>query len=230
MLLIFIYPLVLLYLVPWEDLTDAFKAAPRWAQGLVAAGVLSMVGVAVVVGQQLAEQQQNTPPLAGEATATPGPEDDEQPSHRPPTPEASLVEDEPLFPGRLDAQASDQEREQGEFARIGAKAARVESWSWDRGFVAVEVEVRNEGDSNSHVSQNEFRLQTPSGQVLDSAFQHFSPDGELPSADLLPGGSARGNVLFNVRDETGDFFVLWKPGLDRDRGIWLIQVSRSPDS
>lgn len=232
LVLVFLSPLVLLYVTPWEDVTAAFVAAPRRVQAAIVALVLVVAAIGVVVARTQGSEQSSPAGLADADGSTQTKVDDGMAT----TPathsrEAAEVPAEPearpgrLFRGRPDAQPADQERRRGQFAEISGVSARVLGWQWDDSYVAVRVEVRNGNDDGYYVSQNEFRLQTPNRRVLDSGFQHFDWDGELVDADLLPGGRAVGNVLFDVGAERGEFYVLWKPGVDRDRGVWRIRVT-----
>jgi hypothetical protein len=44
-------------------------------------------------------------------------------------------------------------------------------------------------------------------------------------ADLVSGGTATGTVSFDIGDETGDFYPIYKPdAFDAARGIWKATV------
>lgn len=135
-----------------------------------------------------------------------------------------------LFPGRPDAQGEDQERNIGEEARLSGYTAVVNSAEFvqsisefeDAGYVKINVTVTNRDDAAQPYNLFDWRLQSPGGTVKDAGFVSAPT---LDSGDLVGGGTVTGDVYFDVGDEKGDFFVIYKPdAFDAARGVWKVTV------
>ncbi len=135
-----------------------------------------------------------------------------------------------LFPGRLDAQGEDQERNIGEEARLSGYTAVVNSAEFvqtvsdfeDAGYVKINVTVTNRDDAAQPYNLFDWRIQTPGGTVQDAGFVSAAT---LGSGDLVSGGTVTGDIYFEVGAETGDFFVVYKPDpFDAARGVWKVTV------
>lgn len=135
-----------------------------------------------------------------------------------------------LFPDRPDTQSEDQEREIGDSARLSGYTTTVDSAEFvqsvsdfeDAGYVRIGVTVVNRDDSAQPYNLFDWVLQTPGGQVLDPALVTVPT---LDSGDLVGGGEVTGDVYFEVGDQTGEFFIVYKPdAFDAARGVWSVTV------
>jgi hypothetical protein len=131
-----------------------------------------------------------------------------------------------LFPGRPDAQESDQERNIGQPAVLGGMEAIVTRAAFQQslnefetdGYFVVEVTLRNTSGESQPYNEFDWRVQTDNGQVLDAT---LSTEATLNSGDLVDGGSVSGKIIFDAPTTGG--FVIWKPNaFESDRGIWKI--------
>jgi hypothetical protein len=137
-----------------------------------------------------------------------------------------------LYPGRSNSQKEDQER------RIGEQPARLAGYSaWvlsagfvqqiskyeDDGYLRLHVRSLNRDDATQPFSEEDWRLQTPQGQVLDPAL--FLLADSLGSGELVEGGQVEGDVFFRDIGEHGQYFAIYKPkDQDAARGIWGFPV------
>lgn len=135
-----------------------------------------------------------------------------------------------LFPGRVDAQPQDQERQIGQPVTLRGIEANVQSAGFRRslnsfqedGYIVAQIALTNVGSKAAPYSPTEWRIQTPDGQVKDITFM---TDGQLDSGDLVAGGKASGSVAFEIGDKKGDFYLLWKAdAFHADRGVWKVTV------
>ncbi len=80
------------------------------------------------------------------------------------------------------------------------------------------VTLVNNTAATVNYSEIDYKLQPPSGAILDSTL-----GGSLGSGALIAGGNKTGQVCFaDTGSETGSFVLIYKPGLlDDSRGIWL---------
>lgn len=169
-----------------------------------------------------------------------GDEDEEEASAvSTPTPEVEgadvdEAEEEPeeaqpqaLYPDRVDSQPDDQEREIGGSVTLDGVEATVTEARYEQslstfqtdGYVVAFVDLENVSDETQRYSYTNWRLQTPGGQVLDGSFS--TRDDALEGGDLVAGGTASGEVTFEVGDERGQFYVIWKPNaFSAARGVW----------
>lgn len=131
-----------------------------------------------------------------------------------------------VYQNRLDAQAEDQERLVGQAARLSGYTALVSSAGFvpslgmfeDAGYIKLTTTIWNRDSSSQPFSLFDWRLQTPSGQVIDPAFV-TAPT--LSTGDLVSHGSVTGDVYFEIGSEQGTFFIIYKPDpFDAARGIW----------
>lgn len=135
-----------------------------------------------------------------------------------------------LFPGRADAQKEDQEREIGGEVRLSGYTTAVTGAAYqaelsmfeDEGYLVADVTVANRDQDAQSYNTFDWKLQTPSGQVVDPTFGSVD---QLGSGDLVSGGQVAGKVLFEVGSEKGDFYVIYKPDpFDAARGIWKVTL------
>ncbi len=76
-------------------------------------------------------------------------------------------------------------------------------------YVTADVALENVGTETEPYNVFDFRIQTPSGQVLDGAFA--SLENPLSSGDLVKGGKVAGQIVFEVPIEDGATYIIWKP-------------------
>jgi hypothetical protein len=84
-------------------------------------------------------------------------------------------------------------------------------------YAVVDVTLENTGKQTKPYNTYDFRIQTAGGQVLDSTIALLSTP--LNSGDLVSGGKASGQVVFEPPVEDGHQYIIWKPGLSSDRAI-----------
>lgn len=89
--------------------------------------------------------------------------------------------------------------------------------------ICFDVFLRNLDDEAREFSETDFRLRWPSGQVHDF-WTDFSSGGTLESAPLASGGYAEGKVCFEDPREKGEYMLIFKPSLDKERGIWFYNI------
>lgn len=135
-----------------------------------------------------------------------------------------------LFPGRPDAKGEDQERNIGEAAKLSGYTTTVTAAAFKQsvsdfekdGYVVLDATILNRDDKAQSYNTFDWKLQTPSGQVLDPTFSSVDTIG---SGDLVSGGNVAGKVVFKVGSQKGDFFIIYKPdAFDGARGIWKVAV------
>lgn len=133
-----------------------------------------------------------------------------------------------LFPGRVDAQREDKERNIGQSVELSGYTATATALAFKQslsdfekdGYVMADVTVLNRDDRAQSYNLFDWKLQTTSGQVLDPT---FTSGESLGSGDLVKGGTVSGTVPFKVGPEKGDFYLIYKPDpFDSARGIWKV--------
>jgi hypothetical protein len=95
--------------------------------------------------------------------------------------------------------------------------------SLSQAVICAAVTIKN--NNKSTISYNEFdwKLQTPSGKVLDAS---LADTNALNSGDLVGGGTASGNVCFDDPAQSGGYVGIYKPDpYNATRGIWLFPLS-----
>jgi hypothetical protein len=83
-------------------------------------------------------------------------------------------------------------------------------------YVVASVVIENVGKETKPYNTFDFRIQTAGGQVLDTT---LTSEPYFSSGDLVSGGKVEGKVYFEVPEEDGHQYIIWKPGLDSDRVI-----------
>lgn len=135
-----------------------------------------------------------------------------------------------LYPDRPDRQDDDHEAEVGDSVRLAGYTATVDSGAFTQrlndfeteGYIVVDVTVANRDSSAQPYNTFDWRIQTPSGQVLDPC---ICAEDQLGSGDLVEGGEVSGRVIFEQPDASGSYFVIYKPDpINSARGIWQIDV------
>jgi hypothetical protein len=136
-----------------------------------------------------------------------------------------------LFAGRLDAQKEDQERNIGGSVELSGYTSTVSAAKFQQtlsmieedGYIVADVTVLNRDKKAQSYNLFDWKLQTPSGQVIDPGFS--SIQGTLSSGDLITGGTVSGKVVFETGAQKGDFYIIYKPdAFDSARGIWKVTV------
>lgn len=125
------------------------------------------------------------------------------------------------FTDRADKQPTDLEIATGESATINGvkmtlvsaerKASLSEYDTADSGkqYLVLNVQLENTSDKTQPFNALNFKVQTVSGQVIDTSFQTVS--NPLNSGDLVAGGKVTGSVVIEVPVETGHQYLIWKP-------------------
>lgn len=133
------------------------------------------------------------------------------------------------FAERADKQDKDVEVVAGEPATIGGVKLTVSKVEYKptvseyetpkagKTYVVADVVLENTSDKTRPYNVFDFRIQTAGGQVLDGAFA--SVPNPLNSGDMVAGGKAQGQVVFEVPVEEGHQYIIWKPSFDRARAI-----------
>lgn len=134
---------------------------------------------------------------------------------------------------RADNQEKDIEAKVGELVSIDGMNMtvtsvdrRTELGQFDKAgegktFIVANISMQNSSDSSQPFNAFDFRIQTVGGQVLDTTFATAEP--RLESGDLVQGGKAAGNIVFEVPVETGQQYIIWKPNfLDSTRAVIAI--------
>lgn len=85
-------------------------------------------------------------------------------------------------------------------------------------YLVASVSLENTSNSTQPYNEVDFRVQTAGGQVLDGTIAS-SVTNLLNSGDLVAGGKASGQVVFQVPVEDGHQYLIWKPGFSSDRSI-----------
>lgn len=133
------------------------------------------------------------------------------------------------FAGRADKQQSDIEVLPNEPSTIDGVKMTVTNIKYatsldefttaDSGktYLVADVQLENTSKKTQPYNEVDFRVQTAGGQVLDGDFA--TVPNPLNSGDLVAGGKASGQVVFQVPVETGHEYMIWKPGLESTRAI-----------
>jgi len=137
-----------------------------------------------------------------------------------------------LYPTRTDAQDKDHEAAIGQGAALRGRTATVASAAFqpnlgqfeNDGYIVADVTILNRNSDAQPYNVFDWRIQTPSGQVLDPTFTAL-PD-QLQSGDLVGNGTVTGKVAFKVgSDPHGAFYLIYKPdAFAADRGIWGVTL------
>lgn len=137
-----------------------------------------------------------------------------------------------LFPGRVDAQKEDQERNIGEAAQLSGYTATVTAAGFRQslsqfesdGYVEIAVTIENRDSKAQPYNPFDWKLQTPSGQVINHVLITGN-DEAMHSGDLVQGGSVSGKIFFEVNSQKGDYYIIYKPDpYDAARGIWKVTI------
>lgn len=135
------------------------------------------------------------------------------------------------FVDRADKQAKDVELLPSESGTVGGIKLTVtgvqyatQLGDYDRAdsgktYIVVAVNLVNTSNETESYDEYDFRVQTAGGQVLDSSYT-LSVTDTLSSGDLVAGGTVNGKLVFEVPQEDGHQYLIWKPSyVDSDRAI-----------
>lgn len=85
-------------------------------------------------------------------------------------------------------------------------------------YLIADVTLENVSDETKPYNVFDFRVQTKDGQVLDGAFA--TVEKPLSSGDLVTGGKTNGQIVFEVPEQKGSQYIIWKPNaVMSDRAI-----------
>ena len=141
------------------------------------------------------------------------------------------AENAPVDPARPDAQREDQQVALGQSVRLSGYTTTITSASFQPklsdfetdGYLVAETTIENRDDKAQPYNYFDFKLQTPSGQVIDPTFS--TVEGLLESGDLVKGGRVAGKLVWEIGGAKGEFFVIYKPDpFDAARGVWKVTV------
>lgn len=131
---------------------------------------------------------------------------------------------------RADRQKEDQEVAIGQGVQVSGYTGTVTAASFkptisqfeQDGYLVADVSVVNRDDKAQPYNTFDWKLQTPSGQVIDPT---FTSEKQLGSGDLVKGGSVSGKVVWEIGAAKGQFIIIYKPDpFDAARGIWKVTV------
>ncbi len=89
-------------------------------------------------------------------------------------------------------------------------------------YVVADVAIVNKSDRTRAFNSFDFRIQTVSGQVLDTGFATLP--NPLSYGDLVAGGKANGQIVFEIPVATGNEYIIWKPSfLNSTRAVIKIK-------
>ncbi len=89
-------------------------------------------------------------------------------------------------------------------------------------YVVADVAIVNKSDRTRAFNSFDFRVQTASGQVLDTAFATLP--NPLSYGDLIAGGKTSGQIVFEIPVATGSEYIIWKPSfLNTTRAVIQIK-------
>lgn len=130
-------------------------------------------------------------------------------------------------PDNLDARDGDKILDVGHEVRISGFTTKVESVEFTSAFenlspgsyLVVDVTVENrDAKAQPYNLASDWKLQTPDGVALPPANGDLSTSGSLEA-----GGKITGQIAFPVGDQTGPYFVLYRPDVfDKARGVWVV--------
>lgn len=242
LLILFAWPLVVLYLLPWERFWVWFRQLPPRTQKITAVvAVVAFVAMIAVGGvasereknrqeaaaaseQEIAAREESKSPSTVEtpAIAEPAIESSEDASE--PTSEAP----DPVYAGKLEddahADAQGQVEVRGLTATVGP-LRRVDEPSFGPRLCSDLTLDNRSSETQWYYVDIEMSIQYPSGNEKGVVLVY---DNDLGSGNLVPDGHASGQVCFVDRGEVGQHLVLWNRKeasfSTPRRGVWLFTV------
>ena len=134
-----------------------------------------------------------------------------------------------LFPGRADVKDKDIERTIGQAAELSGYTATVtkvqfagEISQFEKdGYLLADVDLLNRDDGAQSYNTFEWKLLTPNGQIIDP----YLGGKQLGSGDLASGGTVSGQLIWEVGQTKGDFYVIYDPSdLGVERAVWKATI------
>jgi hypothetical protein len=135
-----------------------------------------------------------------------------------------------LFPNRPDEKDGDKERNVGDPADLSGytvtvtKAARQQQISEfeSDGYLVADVTLLNRDSSAQSYNTYDWKLITPAKTIIDPT---ITTADDLGSGDLAEGGTVSGQVVWEIGDTPGDYYVVYDPDFGGDhRGVWKVTV------
>lgn len=128
----------------------------------------------------------------------------------------------PAFPG---AEESDIIGNAGAALKMGD--ITVTSTALDKGktilgaTLCTAVSVKNGSDETIDFNSWDWKLQSPGGTIKNITFG--GSDDTIGGGEIAPGGSTKGDVCFEAKDEKGQYVVLYEPVFKffSDRAAWI---------
>jgi hypothetical protein len=112
-------------------------------------------------------------------------------------------------------------------ASLAGASVTAANWARSQDSIGIShicagVTIKNNNTSTISFSEFEFKLQSPTGTVTDAT---ISLSNSLSSGDLVPGGTASGDVCFEDPGATGTYVGIYKPNpFSASRAIWLVPL------
>lgn len=99
---------------------------------------------------------------------------------------------------------------------------RVTDPTFNNKLICGNVAITNTASKTQSYNEFDFKIQDPSGAVEGPALS--GGDGKLSSGQLVTGGNTSGKVCLKDSGKSGQYVVIFKPGVERARGIWLVNL------
>ena len=78
-------------------------------------------------------------------------------------------------------------------------------------FVKVTVTIKNTSNSNISVNPLEFKIQDSNGAQKSLASESYIIDDKFDSAELIPGGTKTGSIIFEVPKNDAGLKLIYEP-------------------
>ncbi|GAA1889722.1 hypothetical protein GCM10009715_39430 [Paeniglutamicibacter psychrophenolicus] len=128
----------------------------------------------------------------------------------------------PAFPG---AEESDVIGNAGAALKMGditvTSAALEQGKSILGATLCTAVSVKNGSDETIDFNSMDWKLQSPGGTIKNITFG--GSDDTIGGGEIAPGGSTKGDVCFEAKNEKGQYIVLYEPVFKffSDRAAWI---------
>lgn len=146
----------------------------------------------------------------------------EQKAEAKPAAEKEEKKKAPAFPG---AEDSDVIGKAGDSLKLGD--VTITSTALNKGksilgpTLCTAVSVKNGSDETIDFNSFDWKLQSPGGTIKDITLG--GSDDTIGGGEIVPGGSTKGDVCFESKDEKGTYVVLYEPIFKffSDRAAWV---------
>jgi hypothetical protein len=203
----------------------------------VVGGIVVLLVVAVIVVTVIGASSSDKAAPAHRASATPSsgsPGGSSQPAAAckdTPDSVALNTKAQGLYPTRPGIQGDDHESTLGDCVRVdGVSAFAVavrtmsEQYTGDKALVVTALERNRDAGPKSY-NEFDWKLQTPSGQLLSPTIFIGDIGPSLGSGELVTGGEVAGSMAFAYQGP-GTYYVIWEPSFfNTDRGVWGVTVN-----